>query len=193
MPELPTRQRHEDEIASALVLLFSEWDGRLVWDRIAFAGNVESVLEPRLVQIHKEASANFAADLGIDLADEEIARNAERWAASYTRPLASEIAQNTTPGEVGAFSPNRADMIATTETTRTITAAETALAAVVVTMAVDDGGREMRSVWYTSLDERVCPICRPLHGTELEVYGRVSANGPPAHPRCRCSLEWRLT
>lgn len=45
-------------------------------------------------------------------------------------------------------------------------------------------------VWVTAEDEKVCPICRPLHDViislEEAVYGGLR---PPAHPRCRCWLE----
>ncbi len=45
-------------------------------------------------------------------------------------------------------------------------------------------------IWVTAEDERVCPICRPLHETiislETAIYGYQR---PPAHPRCRCWLE----
>lgn len=45
-------------------------------------------------------------------------------------------------------------------------------------------------IWVTAEDERVCPICRPLHDTIISlteaIYGGVR---PPAHPRCRCWLE----
>jgi len=44
--------------------------------------------------------------------------------------------------------------------------------------------------WYTARDERVCPICAPLHGQVVVVRG-VFAGGhdnPPAHPQCRCTI-----
>ncbi len=53
--------------------------------------------------------------------------------------------------------------------------------------------------WKTVDDGRVCPICMPLHGTEVRNDGsfelrRVGrfVNGPPAHPRCRCYLVWQI-
>jgi len=38
-------------------------------------------------------------------------------------------------------------------------------------------------VWYTALDERVCPVCGPLNGQEFELDQAPSI---PAHPQCRC-------
>ena len=61
----------------------------------------------------------------------------------------------------------------------------------------------------TAKDERVCPICKPLHNTVVSLDGawtadvddagnfinvREAAGGegvmaPPVHPRCRCWLQ----
>lgn len=48
--------------------------------------------------------------------------------------------------------------------------------------------------WATVQDERVCPICAPLHGVEIpfgELFssGEFEGEGPPSHPGCRCFLE----
>jgi len=49
--------------------------------------------------------------------------------------------------------------------------------------------------WFTALDDRVCPICAPLHGTVLGLNKNFSApdgfgsiSGYPAHQMCRCVL-----
>jgi len=44
----------------------------------------------------------------------------------------------------------------------------------------------MDDIWFTQLDERVCPVCAPLHGTGRDTWGDQFADGPPAHPLCRC-------
>lgn len=54
---------------------------------------------------------------------------------------------------------------------------------------------ETRKRWVTVEDERVCPICEPLHDVvidfaELFRSGDFVGEGPPAHPRCRCFLEY---
>ncbi len=48
--------------------------------------------------------------------------------------------------------------------------------------------------WVTVLDERVCPICQPLHNVEVSIDGQFAFGGyrPPAHPRCRCFLEEKI-
>lgn len=52
--------------------------------------------------------------------------------------------------------------------------------------------------WFTVLDDRVCAICEPLHGKVLEFdedfsSGPFSGLHPPAHPRCRCFIEYKPT
>ena len=51
--------------------------------------------------------------------------------------------------------------------------------------------------WMTAVDERVCPICAPLHGMAVgldengfttESFG-MGLYAPPAHPGCRCWLQ----
>ncbi len=90
----------------------------------------------------------------------------------------------TMPPEVTAkaFDQARADVIAATEVTRAVTAGETAL---VVALGIP-----ATALWHTALDDRVCEVCEPLDGVGREVYGMVSPDGPPAHPNCRCFLDW---
>lgn len=50
--------------------------------------------------------------------------------------------------------------------------------------------------WFTVLDDRVCAICEPLHGTVIAFNesfssGRFNGLNPPAHPNCRCFLEYK--
>lgn len=42
-------------------------------------------------------------------------------------------------------------------------------------------------VWVTARDERVCPICRPLHGKQYALNDPQLEMMPDStHPRCRC-------
>ena len=86
----------------------------------------------------------------------------------------------------------RAELIATTEVTRIY--AEGNQLAWRSTGVV--GGKK----WQTAVDERVCPICGPLHGKVVSLNGAwtmdeagsvtegMGITAPPAHPRCRCWL-----
>ena len=71
----------------------------------------------------------------------------------------------------------------------TAAAAQRLVATVAETAVWSGSGIQMAAAWnvsefifYTRLDEKVCKICGPKHGTR---YSGAS-NGPPAHPRCRC-------
>ena len=83
------------------------------------------------------------------------------------------------------FGPERASVIAATETTRVYT--ETTLAA----------GRDNEFItayrWRAVADERVCPVCGPLHMQTVRKGGAgfnfgTGVGYPPAHPNCRCQI-----
>lgn len=94
------------------------------------------------------------------------------------------------------FSDARAEMIARSEVIRGQTEAEL--------NTWQETGIVTEVVWYTALDERVCPICYPLHGEQVAIKSAFltademsqlnipnydgSIKGPPAHPQCRCTL-----
>lgn len=51
-------------------------------------------------------------------------------------------------------------------------------------------GINLIAVWRTESDPRVCPICRPLAGMVEPAWRDSFPNGPPAHPLCRCHLDF---
>jgi len=52
------------------------------------------------------------------------------------------------------------------------------------------GDPEIKLVWITALDERVCPICRPLHAREWDIndYNILYPGPEDSHHNCRCRL-----
>lgn len=94
-----------------------------------------------------------------------------------------------TPEEIeGAFPPERAEAIGTTE----VTGAASAGAQTAREILADDLRRRGLQVlyhWYTSLDDRVCPVCRPLHNRPETDWLEDYPLGPPAHPNCRCEVR----
>lgn len=54
-----------------------------------------------------------------------------------------------------------------------------------------DVGDGLTPVWITERDERVCPICAPLDGQPADAWRDGFPFGPPAHPKCRCHLEYQ--
>lgn len=82
----------------------------------------------------------------------------------------------------GPFSPQRAELVASTEVTRAFAEGNMA--------SWRESGVIERREWRTSNDEIVCPICGPLAGEVRGLDESFSGgiDNPPAHPRCRCWL-----
>lgn len=82
-------------------------------------------------------------------------------------------------------STDRAEMIATTEVTRASVQGDLDS----VNFLKSDYGIDMIPVWQTSRDEKVCPICAPLHNKR---QGDTWNEPPPAHVNCRCAISFEL-
>ena len=146
-----------------------------------------------------------ARALGVELSIDAINRRATQWAQSYTYDMVRGINDTTrraisdavsaytqTPGmtvdDVAAlleptFGQRRAQTIATTEITRAY-----GQAATITQQEVAAQGLVTLRQWVTWRDDRVCPICGPLHNTFEDVWQLEFPDGPPAHVNCRCWL-----
>jgi len=65
--------------------------------------------------------------------------------------------------------------------------------------AVDDGllNGDEEEEWITTPDDKTCPICLPMDGEKKPLGGKFNVDGaqidgPPAHPRCRCTTGLAL-
>jgi SPP1 gp7 family putative phage head morphogenesis protein len=179
----------------------------------ALAGSVETeLLHGRRVRDVLERMLLEAADLGVAAAvvqletvglgfDYTLANLAARdWAQAHAGQLIRDVTETTVRGvrqatarwienkeplqalidDLGPlFDPQRARLIAATEVTRAYFEGNvTAWRESSVVAAME---------WRTSQDERVCPVCGPLHGRRVPM-GNAFEGGllPPAHPNCRC-------
>jgi SPP1 gp7 family putative phage head morphogenesis protein len=142
--------------------------------------------------------------------------HAREWALQRSGELITELAQTTREGVRQAvsryignaepkeklisdlevyFSRKRADMIATTEVTRSFAEGNR--------IAYRESGVVDGLIWLTSNDEKTCNICAPLNGRIVSLEGgdfrghlpdavrdkqKQVISAPPAHPRCRCSV-----
>ncbi len=102
------------------------------------------------------------------------------------------------------YPPSRAEAIAVTEVTRVMAEGNMQL--------WESAGVVTGKQWLTAFDERVCPICGPMHGTIVELENnwnftpemransptldkalnsikQSSFRAPPAHVNCRCYLQ----
>lgn len=86
----------------------------------------------------------------------------------------------------GVLGPANAEAIAVTETTAAdISGVMDSRDATTKRFEVD-----IKLLWRTERDGKVCPICAPNDGRDESFWGRKFPNGPrDTHPRCRCELE----
>jgi hypothetical protein len=81
------------------------------------------------------------------------------------------------------FGPDRDERIAVSETTWAITQGGELAKVRTVGLSPDD-------TWFTEQDRKVCRICSPLHGAKRAEWSRFFRSGPPAHPFCRCWIQY---
>jgi len=97
----------------------------------------------------------------------------------FTRSRAEGWTRNMLVDRIArVFGPQRAEMIATTEVTRSYSQGTD-----IARQILDESGLSLVHVWHTAADERVCPICAPRDGRE---QGDGWDELPPAHVSCRC-------
>jgi len=173
------------------------------FDYDGMAAELRAAVQPELAQMVVGQALSTSADVGIVFDPTIINTDALRWAREYsyelvrgltetTRRQISEVVQSfiETPGMTQgdirkllepAFGPVRAELIATTETTRSYAAATNE-----IQRQVNQTGLQMRRIWQTQNDELVCDICGPLNQHPEEDWRAEYPDGPPAHPGCRC-------
>ena len=147
----------------------------------------------------------YTIGMGVPASVDHVNLAAREWARMYGYDAVSGINETTrraiadamgqfhsTPGMTvddvakllePTFGQSRANMIATTEITR----ANTQAVNIAMQELAADGITATRQ-WVTWRDDRVCPICGPLHNTFEDVWQIEQPAGPPAHVNCRCWL-----
>lgn len=121
-------------------------------------------------------------------AEARAAAQAEWEAAQQALQSTTEIVQAQLPEELEAvLGEARAEAISVTEITNGITQGEAAAASEVEGQM----GIALNCYWNAELDGRTCPVCKSLHGRPKEEWQMEYGSGPPAHPSCRCTLDWR--
>ncbi len=136
---------------------------------------------------------------------------AAKWARKYTYDLVKGIDDTTrkalqdaisgfidTPGttigdvmDALPFDETRSQLVATTEVTRSYAMAQNLAG---YQMKQDFPDVKVVKIWYTNNDDKVCPICGPLEGAEVELGDTFDGgyNIPgDTHPGCRCWIDTR--
>lgn len=153
-----------------------------------------------------DTARDYAGLLSFALDEAQLQQAAQTWASKFIPDLVNGMLETTTTelrriaataptvelsrrmllgllGSVALFGLARALTVARTTATDVNTAAED---------AINDELRQsptvvsIEEIHYTKRDEKVCPICRPMHGKVLD----ESDKRPPLHPRCRCERRY---
>jgi len=161
-------------------------------------------LTPIIGFVFAESAENLELERAFAIADDIVTDSSENWARRWVQTLATDmtqtnqrqidryIAEYRADPEVGIgwlrerlgriVSPSRAEMVASTEITRANYEGEAFIA-----NQLRNEGIDLVAVWFTAVDERVCPICGANHN---KPRGEGWQLPPPAHPRCRCWVNW---
>ncbi|HUT11597.1 MAG TPA: hypothetical protein VMY42_13945 [Thermoguttaceae bacterium] len=208
MPDFPDRRQREAELAVIIATLFDDqyrtilsgggqisWSNAEIQTAARIAGPLgETALAAARFLAEKQGFADLPAGAETEL---------RRWAAGYSSVFSAELTDSTRRKVIAAakaarnaedlaarlaaiFSADRANDIAVTETTRAISGGERILIAYFIMRT----GQSLNPVWKTEADGLVCPVCAPLHNQPETVFSVAFPAGPPAHPRCRCHLEY---
>lgn len=91
--------------------------------------------------------------------------------------------------------PERAELIARTETMRASNEGQQEAWDQAAEAGLLTGNEEQE--WIVTPDDRLCPECEPFDTVTAELGGTfeaegVTSDGPPLHPRCRCTLGLKL-
>jgi len=198
----------EQALYDDLVPVFAQYGGQFSADVRAgrepsyddLDSDLQDAIRPVLEKHAYGRMGALEAEFGLDVPASATA--AGEWASKYvfdligglndtTRTIVQRAVSsymdtpNMTRGDVEAllspaFGANRAESIAVTEITRAAAAGTD-----IYETQLNDAGFETKQVWASLRDELVCPICGPLNGKTDAEWGEIE--GPPAHPRCRCS------
>lgn len=172
-------QESQQDVTATLILIFVRSAVQHAGD--AFAVAAESRANAWASKQGRTLAANMASNV-----QQRLQHASRRWeqitqrVATGGAPLAKSDVASALSDILGEI---RAESIAITETTAAASAGSEAAIA-------DTIGLSEADTWYTASDQRVCPICSPLHGTPRPFWSRFFPAGPGAHPRCRCWIQY---
>lgn len=170
-----------------------------------FSTEYRETLYPILEGVFLDGAGQYADEISIGVEWDLVNEAAARWARQYTFDLVTDITDRTrnalrekvggyfeTPTAIGdlqeslanLFGPRRAEAIALTEVTRAAVEGQRQTA-----QEVQKEGVQIVAVWQTNNDDIVCVICGPRNQKR---EGEGWTDPPPAHPRCRCWVNYEF-
>jgi hypothetical protein len=165
-----------------------EW-GLVNEEAAQWAYNYSTILAGQINQTSRQAVATSIRNAVAAFFEEGLSID-EITARLEADPKLSQLFTREVRDRLGRiYGPQRAEMIAVTETTRASIEGQRLM----VDKLAEEGIRMVR-IWLTARDDLVCHICEPRDGVE-EGKGSGRAYwtrdmGPPAHPRCRCDERY---
>lgn len=197
MADLPGRREREDELAAAVVLALrrTQDDWAVVGKSVDLAREARPGIYAALFQSFSDSAVATTGQLGVGVGG--IVRAADVWASLYSGGISKSISDivgkqfsklvgNADDLASAIIDSPRWATLAATDVTRAATAGGEFVAnAYLVTR-----GMLVDTTWRTAADAKVCPICGPLDGLTRVVWERFIGQGPPAHPNCRCWLDY---
>ena len=164
-----------------------------------------AILKIVLKEAYLDAHRSFSSDVQEMYQASVVMQRADAYVSRYAPVLARQLIETTeidferiavnapslpsTSGNLvsaleasGTLGSNRSSLIARTEVTQAIASAESQ-----ILEDLRNKGTNIEATWYTQLDERVCVICEPRHSRQQGTNWEIP---PPAHPNCRCEVEY---
>lgn len=210
MAELRDRDEIEENLILVLLALFRTQRERLEdldsEDAVAFWDEHDSELRNLLLYWLGLIFVRSAVQHGAP--EQEARLQAATWVLGHTIRVVSEMRRTSQRLLRDGITPDSLDNVFGEERAKRVGITEVSEAASVGSefAALLLGSSSPEDTWYTSLDERVCPYCGPLHGEQrkdwLTIYQRVilpshpefAVYGPPnrtpAHVNCRCFINY---
>ena len=170
---------------------------------------LQAALMRLLVYAATDAVDLFSEFIQFDIDYTMTNAEAASWATRYAGELIRGIDETTletlrkavsdfvdTPGMTIAdvmarlpYTERRARMIAVTEITRSYAEGQRIAGDA---LAESFPGVPVVKTWWTNRDDRVCPVCGPLHGQTVDINNSFSSGAikPPVHPGCRCWITY---
>jgi SPP1 gp7 family putative phage head morphogenesis protein len=203
------RARQERALQADLQGVFADLGPRLAADPAGGARQLARRAADAIYASTRETAELAAVALWLLLFDEDLpgglALATDRWAAENAKRVGISMADNVvqdlgakaesqplTPAAVAeTLTDSRAEAVAITETTKADSAGQMIVKREVESSPHAERRQQLNPVWITEQDERVCPICQPLHGKRYDSFKSQFPMGPPAHPQCRCTLDYQ--